>query len=138
LNVQLLSLLLSVSPIEESPVDFTKEFILGTQNGQIIRDLLGDRSDDEMLRQFYSDPTWIADQFLNPNEFMVTIRDLVVLVKESGFKICDWIGAPADISKCFKSSRLVERFKALTSEQQMIALDLLLKPSRYFVVLQKF
>lgn len=138
LNVELLSMLLSVSSDKQNPIDLTREFILKTQDGNILKDLLGDRSEDQMLKQFYTDTTWIADQFLNPNEFMVSMKDLIILVKNAGFKIYEWIGAPKDISKYFNSSKLEERFKMLSSEQQMVAVDLLLKMDRYFLVLKKF
>ena len=137
LNVELLSMLLSASQDKGNPIDLTREFILKVQDGNIIKNLLGDRSEDQMLKQFYTDTTWIADQFLNPNEFMISMKDLIVLVKSAGFKIYEWVGAPKDISKCFNSYKLVERFKMLSSEQQMIALDLLLKMDRYFLILNK-
>lgn len=137
LNVELLSMLLSASQDNENHIELTREFILKTQGGKIIKSLLGDRSEDKMLKQFFTDTTWIADQFLNPNEFMVNMKDLIVLVKSSRFKIHEWVGAPKDISKCFNSSKIEKRFRMLSSEQQMVALDLLLKMERYFLVLKK-
>jgi ubiquinone/menaquinone biosynthesis C-methylase UbiE len=137
LNVKLLSMLLSASPEKEDAIDLTREFILKTHDGIIIKNLLGDRSEDQMLKQFFTDTTWIADQFLNPNEFMVSMNELIVLVKNSRFIMDEWIGVPKDVSKCFNSNRIKERFEMLSSEQQMIALDLLLKMDRYFLVLKK-
>ena len=137
LNVELLAMLLSASPDKENPIDLAREFFLKTRDGNIIKNLLGDRSEDQMLQQFFTDTTWIADQFLNPNEFMISMKDLIVLVKNSGFKIYDWVGAPKDISKCFNSTKLEKCFKMLSSEEQIIALDLLLKMDRYFLVLKK-
>jgi ubiquinone/menaquinone biosynthesis C-methylase UbiE len=137
LNVELLSILLATAPDETDAIDFTREFILKTQNGKIITDLLGERSEDQMLKQFYTDTTWIADQFLNPNEYMIDMKDLINLCNNSGFKIEEWVGMPKDISKLFNSAKLEKLFNRLTDEQQLIVLDLLLKMDRYFLVLKK-
>jgi 2-polyprenyl-3-methyl-5-hydroxy-6-metoxy-1,4-benzoquinol methylase len=137
LNVELLSLLLSVSTNDEDPIDLAREFIEKSPDGSVVKALLGNRSNDHLLQQFVTDPTWIADQFLNPNEYMLTMKDLISLVKRSGLKISEWVGAPRDISKYLNSQKLEERFNMLSSEQQIIALDLLLKMNRYFLILQK-
>ena len=109
LNVELLSMLISVHQDSIDPVDLARDFIFKTQDGNILRDLLGDRSDDPLLRPFYDDPTWIADQFLNPNEYFLTMKDLLGLTGDSGFKIAEWIGAPADFSGVLNSPLLKER-----------------------------
>jgi len=137
LNVELLSLLLTVKRGKETPIEIAKDFILNTQNGIIVKDLLKDRSEDQMLKQFYNDTTWIADQFLNPNELLVTIKDLINLTKNSDLKINEWIGVSKDTSKFFNSQKLENLFEMLSPEKQMIALDLLLKMERYFLVLKK-
>ena len=137
LNVEVLSMLIAASPNMEDPVDLAREFILDTSDGNILRDLLGARSQDPMLTPFYEDPTWIADQFLNPNEWLVSLKDLMTLSRDSGFKIIDWIGAPKEISKVLKSPRLKACFENLPEEKKIIALDLLTKMERYFLYLEK-
>jgi 2-polyprenyl-3-methyl-5-hydroxy-6-metoxy-1,4-benzoquinol methylase len=137
LNVELLSMLLAAVPEEEKQINLTKEFIANTRNGNILKDLLRERSEDQMLRPFYDDSTWIADQFLNPNEFLVSMKELITIVKNSGLKIHQWVGVSKDISKYFNSENLERCFTKLSSEQQMIALDLLLKMDRYFLILKK-
>lgn len=137
LNLQLLSMLLNSPPKYDNPIDLAREFILKTGNSMVIDDLLGARKDDLMLKDFYTDLTWIADQFLNPNELTLNIKELLPLTKNANLKITEWIGVKKDASNWFSSPELKERFDNLSEEEQMIALDLLLKPDRYFLTLKR-
>ncbi len=137
LNVELLSMLLSASPQREDDIDLTREFILKTLNGDIIKHLLGQRSEDPMLKQFYTDTTWISDQFLNPNEWLVDMKDIQILLKKSGLGMHEWVGVPQDLSRYFNSAKLEKCFNQLPDDKQLIAMDLLLKMDRYFLILKK-
>jgi SAM-dependent methyltransferase len=137
LNRQSLALLLSVCDEDEDAISLTHEFIEKTGEGRVIADLLGKRSDDQNLSLFKSDRTWIADQFLNPIEHVLTIKKLLVLLKQAGLHIDEWIGVPKDLSVVFDSERLLDRYHRLSREQQLIVLDLILKMERYFFVLKK-
>lgn len=99
------------------------------------RDLLGDRCDDPLLRTFLVDPTWIADQFLNPNEYSLSMRSLLPLLAEAGLSISEWIGAPRDLRGLVRSDDLLHRFARLDDNEKFVALDLLLKLDRYFLML---
>jgi SAM-dependent methyltransferase len=137
LNLQLLSMLLEVEPVCTDPIAVAREFIENAGDGMAKRDLLGNRSSNPELRSFFADTVWIADQFLNPNEIVVNMQDILKLAKDAGLRIVEWIGAPGDAASCFKSHELEQRFARLSEEQQLIALDLLLKMDRYFLLLEK-
>jgi 2-polyprenyl-3-methyl-5-hydroxy-6-metoxy-1,4-benzoquinol methylase len=137
LNLKLLSLLIEVEPAGADPVAVAREFIEKAGDGMAKRDLLGERSSDPALSSFFNDTTWIADQFLNPNEIVVNMRDILGLAKDIGLHIVEWIGVPKNTASCFQSQELEQRFARLSDEQQLIALDLLLKMDRYFLLLEK-
>jgi len=137
LNLKLLSMLLDAVPENDNRIDLAREFILKTGNGMAVKDLLGNRYDDPLLSEFFTNPTWIADQFLNPNELTLNMRDLLTLTKNADLKITEWIGVGKDVSTLFNSPELEKRFNLLSAEQQMIALDLLLKFDRYFLILRQ-
>lgn len=136
LNMELLSMLLGTAPTDD-PVDVAREFIRSAGENMAARDLLGERSTDPLLRTFFEDATWIADQFLNPNEYSLTLRDILALLQPGGLSMVEWIGAPGDISALLRSDELRRRYHLLGSDEQLIACDLLLKPDRYFLILGK-
>jgi len=137
LNMQSLALLLSVCDEDEDAIGLAREFIEKTGDGRVVADLLGKRSDDQNLDLFKTDRTWIADQFLNPIEHLLTIKKLLVLLKQAGLHADEWIGVPKDPSAVFHSERLLDRYHRLSREQQLIMLDLILKMERYFLVIKK-
>lgn len=136
LNVRLLSMLRETDPTPADPVEFARDFIHGTGRGAPVSDLLGAQPSGPMQAAVFDDPVWIADQFLNPHEKLLDMNDLLRLVSSTGFSVHRFLGlrdAPGELL----SPALRERFQQLTHKQQWIALDLLLKPERYFVVLRK-
>jgi len=136
LNMKLLSMLLGTSPTDD-PVAVVREFIRSAGDNMAARDLLGERSSDPLLRGFFEDATWIADQFLNPNEYSLTMHDILALLQSSGLCLREWIGAPKDVSGLLRSGELLRRYDLLGDEGQLLARDLLLKPDRYFLLLGK-
>lgn len=137
LNMRLLKMLIEIKPEPEDKVELAMEFVMNTDQGKPLIDLIGNTKTDKMQMNAFKSPVWIADQFLNPHETLIDMEELLLLTQKAGFKISQVIGLEEDISKRFNSEKLSERFFKLSKDQQMIASDLLLKPERYFVVLKK-
>jgi len=136
LNRRLLAMLLKTLPEGDSAVEFTREFITRANHGVVIDDLLGSNANNPAFRKVLEDPVWIADQFLNPNEILLDMEGLIRLCSACGFNIEKWFGVSEDPAACFNSPVVAKSFTQLSLDQQRIALDLLLKPGRYFVVLR--
>jgi 2-polyprenyl-3-methyl-5-hydroxy-6-metoxy-1,4-benzoquinol methylase len=137
LNVELLRMLLDVPPRPTDPVSLARAYAFTTDHGSPLDDLLGKVREDPVSRKTLEDPIWIADQFLNPHESLLSIRDLITLGGAAGLELDQLLGIKADVSTCFASAELCRRYKKLTRTEQLIALDLLLKPERYFVVMRR-
>ncbi len=137
LNMRLLSMLLKNKSREIDELNFTKEFIFNTKNITPLNDLVQTYSEDPSLNEMFSDPIWIADQFLNPNEILLSMEELIELSHLCGFEISKVLGINPEISNYLSSDQLCSSFHNLTKTKQLIALDLLLKPPRHFVILRK-
>lgn len=137
LNMRLLKMLLELKPEPEDKIELAIEFATQTEQGLPLIDLIGNTKTDEMQMKAFNSPVWIADQFLNPHEILIDMEDLLQLTRRAGFKISRILGVEENISKRFFSEKLSERFLRLSKNKQLIAADLLLKPERYFVILQK-
>jgi len=137
LNQRLLDILLKTKPSPSNPAQLARDFISDEKNGSIMEDLVGSESHDPMLKKVFENHIWIADQFLNPNEQLLDMEGLMQLTRSSGFEIKKWLGVNEDWSFYFSSLELKRRFDQLSKSEKFIALDLLLKPDRYFVVLHR-
>jgi ubiquinone/menaquinone biosynthesis C-methylase UbiE len=137
LNQRLLNILLKTRPLPSSPVQFVSDFIFSKKNDSILEDLVGSESKNLMLKKVFENQIWIADQFLNPNEKLLDMEGIMILLKSSGFEIKKWLCVNDDFSYYFNSQVLKNRFGQLSKYQKLIALDLLLKPDRYFLILRK-
>jgi len=137
LNMRLLKMLLELKPEPENKIDLAMEFATKTEQGLPLIDLIGKMKTDEMQMNAFKSPVWIADQFLNPYETLIDMEELLRLTSRAGFKISRILGVEENISKRFFSEKLSERFLRLSKNKQLIAADLLLKPERYFVMLEK-
>ena len=138
LNRRLLRLLLDAGSAAEDELALARELLETPGTGEAIRaDLLAPTMDRAALERLERDPTWIADQFLNPREVLLDMRGLHRLIEDAGFSFSRWLGVNTDISAHLRSSRLAARFKSLPGPQRLEALDLLLKPERYFIVAEK-
>jgi hypothetical protein len=138
LNMRLLKMLLDLKPEPENKIELAMEFATKTEQGLPLIDLIGKMKTDEMQMTAFKSPVWIADQFLNPHEILIDMEELLQLTRRAGFKISQILGGEENISKRFFSEKLSERFLRLSKNKQLIAADLLLKPERYFVMLEKF
>jgi SAM-dependent methyltransferase len=136
LNMRLLNMLLQSKPKPADPITLTKEFICKVDNGSVLNDVAGNQM-NMIQRNTLEDPIWIADQFLNPHETLIDMEELLELTRIAGFEIQQVLGLKMDLSEYFKSLSLYERYQKLRKDQQLIALDLLTKPDRYFVILRK-
>jgi 2-polyprenyl-3-methyl-5-hydroxy-6-metoxy-1,4-benzoquinol methylase len=137
LNMRLLKMLVETKPKPENLIELATDFAINTQQGLPLNELIGKTKTDEMQLNTFRSPVWIADQFLNPNEVLIDINELLQLTRKTGFKINQLLGMEKDISGKFNSPELSKRYNHLSKNKQLIAADLLLKPERYFVVLQK-
>jgi SAM-dependent methyltransferase len=136
LNRRVLDMLLSADPPED-PVGLAREFLLNGGNGAVSHDLFGTGLPASLKEKVGNQPAWIADQFLSPNEILLTMESLLPLLRNAGLELAQWLGLPERAPRLLGSAPLLERFDQLGRDQQMIALDLLLKPDRYFLVLRK-
>lgn len=137
LNQRLLNMLLDVKPDSDSRVSLAREFALRAGKGAILDDLFGRPLAGTMWEKIIKEPAWIADQFLHPYETLLTMEELLALTSRVGLDIDQWLGVPQNVSKELGSPELVERFEQLSRHQRLIALDLLLKPEHYFLILRK-
>ena len=137
LNTRLLRLLLGRPCSPEAALDLATQFALNADNGSALRDLIGQTKTDEMQRKAFTDPVWIADQFLNPQEILIDMEGLLNLARSSGLELAQVLGMSGITAQLLGSAPLMKRFEQLSPSDQLIARDLLLKPERYFVVLRK-
>ena len=137
LNSKLLKMLVDADPNVTDELSVATEFITKVGNGSVLNDLVGTSTTYLVQTKVASDPVWIADQFLNPHEQLINMEQLLTLINSSGFDLEDILGIDKDVSKSLNSQLLSEKFDMLDKEQRLIALDLLHKPERYFVILKK-
>jgi len=137
LNCRLLDMLVSAAPPAEDPVALAREFLTSGGGGTVSYDLFGAGPASSLKQEIGSEIAWIADQFLNPNEILLTMESLLPLLEKARLKLARWLGVPEDAARQLGSRLLRERYDLLTCRQQMIALDLLLKPDHYFFALGK-
>jgi SAM-dependent methyltransferase len=89
------------------------------------------------LQWLLDNPEWLVDQMVPGYESDVTMVDVLRLLEQNGLAMVKWLGMDLDIRAHTASRAIASRFRQLTSEQQLIALDCLVKPSYYFVAVQK-
>jgi SAM-dependent methyltransferase len=137
LNMRLLEMLLKASSEPADPIPLARDFVFKSDRGMILSDLLGRSLAGSMERKALDDPVWIADQFLNPHETLIDIAELLPLVRQSGLEVRRFLGLNEHVAEYFNSPPLQERFSRLSKDEQWVALDLMTKPERYFVILRK-
>ena len=137
LNQRLLDMLLSAGSPAENPVGLAREFLLNGGQGAVSSDLFGTGLPPALMEKVLDQAAWIADQFLSPNEVSFTMESLLPLLRNRGFQLARWLGLPEGACRLLGSELLQERFERLDRHRQLLALDLLLKPNRYFLILRK-
>jgi len=137
LNRRLLQMLQKSQLEKTDPIEMVVDFVKNTAEGAALKDVRSaiDRmaGDADLLLE----PAWLADQFLHPHEELLDMEDLISLVENSGFEISAWLGVDDRPDAHFSSSALIDRFLRLPRLERLVALDLLLKPDRYFVLLRQ-
>lgn len=131
LNRRLLALLLADEPDTTRQVELAREFALGTSEGEPLRDLYGFVPAVHDREKVVLNDAWIADQFLHVNERAVDLREFLDLIDGAGLSMHEWLGE--DLTGSQLPPALVERLDRLLPGDRLYALDLLLKPPRYFV-----
>ncbi len=138
LNRRLLRMLLDARPGTGDELALARELIRTSREPQAARNDLNCRAmDASTIEDLLDDPSWIADQFLNPREVLLDMPALAGLLEDAGFELAEWLGVNTDLAAYFSSPELVARFEALPRSQRFMAIDLWLKPERYFIVAEK-
>jgi hypothetical protein len=65
------------------------------------------------------------------------MKELIALGKAAGLEINQLLGIKEDVSSWFDSAELYRRYTMLSRADQLVALDLIVKPERYFVVMRR-
>ena len=136
LNMRLIDMLLRADTRHADGVECAREFIRHADDGAALRDLAGNTPSALMEESVIDDPVWIANQFLNPHETLIDMVELLSMVRETGFTLEHAVGLNMEAAERLGSPLLIERFRKLSPDDQWIALDLLVKPERYFVLLR--
>lgn len=141
LNMRLLRMLLDATTDEKNETELARQFAENALNGRVLEELavsyFDRNSEIREQREVFKSPVWIADQFLNPHEILLDLGELLDLTERAGFTLQSLPGFRTDISQMLGSEELAERFRLLSEKEKLIAADLLLKPERYFAVLNK-
>jgi SAM-dependent methyltransferase len=136
LNARLLAMLMAVGDDSEDPVSTALDFIDHAGSG-MVRDELKSATDRMAdMEDVFREPAWIADQLFHPHEKSVDIVELKTLVKNAGLELSEWLAVDERPETHFASPTLCDRFRRLSLHKRLVALDLLLKPDRYFVLLE--
>jgi 2-polyprenyl-3-methyl-5-hydroxy-6-metoxy-1,4-benzoquinol methylase len=137
LNMQLLALLQTTPPPCLDPVDLARELLRYSAENGVMTDLLGSIKTGALQERSFDDRVWIADQWLNPHETLVDMTQLLRLATSSGLSIEEVVGMNENAAKRLLPPVLEARFRQLGRRRQMIALDLIMKPERYFAILRR-
>ena len=137
LNMRFLDMLINAKPKTKDEIHLAKEFLNQIHKINPLEDLTGDENTAYMQKKTIEDPVWIADQFLNPHEILIDMETLIGVVDSAGFEFENLLGFNEDISEFTGSKILLNKFRRLNKADKLIALDLLIKPERYFVCLNK-
>lgn len=85
----------------------------------------------------FDNEAWLVDQFLHVNEQVVSMEDILALLDSSGLRLSRWLSVSQDIRTYAADEEIVRAFEALGWRDQLLVLDLLLKPNYYLVVAEK-
>jgi SAM-dependent methyltransferase len=133
LNARVLKMLLEAGPEPDDPIAFAREFLEHTADGMALADLASATERIAAGGDVLCNPAWIADQFLHPRDEHVDLERLLAIVEDSGLALAEWLGVDTRPERYFGSVELQARFRLLGPRGRLLALDLLLKPDRYFI-----
>jgi len=137
LNMRLLSLLRSEAGAEADPVRLVRDLLRHPGNEAMMKDLVGSLDLSAVEQRAFDDPVWIADQFLNPHEHLLDLPQVLRLVRGCGFEVERIVGMDDSVAARHLPDSLQAPFRRLSPYRQLLALDLLMKPERYFLVLTR-
>jgi ubiquinone/menaquinone biosynthesis C-methylase UbiE len=89
------------------------------------------------LEWLLSHKQWLTDQMIPPYEHCYTMKEILSLFREHGFRFRKWLGVSTRLESHTSSALLLEEFNQLASEERLLAIDCLIKPEYYFVSGQK-
>lgn len=135
LNRRLLRVLAGAEADLDEQLSLARELVAERREYRPLDDLVGPSGRDAALSRVLEDPVWLADQFVSPHEELVDMAELLQLIAACGLELKQWLGVRHDPASYFESPALRERFAALGHAERLLAIDLLLKPERYFVLL---
>jgi len=133
LNVRALQMLLRDVDDKNEATRLATGFARESGDGAPLRDLMGDQHRSEIQREVFSDPIWIADQFLNPLEKLLDLEGLTDLLDRTHFTLSEVLGEELHIERFLKSPELVRLYDRLDARSKRLAADLLTRPTRYFI-----
>lgn len=137
LNARLLTMLLEAGPQPDDPVGFARDFLEHAGDGAALADLAPVTARIAAGANALASPAWIADQFLHPHDEHVDLDRLLAMLDAAGLALAEWLGVDPRPERHFGSEPLRERFRLLPPRRRLLALDLLLKPDRYFLSLRR-
>jgi SAM-dependent methyltransferase len=82
-------------------------------------------------------PQWLADQMIPAYEEPFDLPELLELLHEAGLRCERWLGAPDRLEELFGVSPLLRGFARLSTRERLLALDCLLKPDHYFLLVRR-
>jgi SAM-dependent methyltransferase len=88
----------------------------------------------EGLTWLRAHPAWIEDQMAPAFERAVALGEVLDLFERHGVLLEEWLGVSTRVEDYTTDPRLIEAFGRLSHRQRLEALDLLLKPSYYFLI----
>jgi SAM-dependent methyltransferase len=135
LNARLLAMLLHAGNGDDDPIPLAREFLAHAGGGMALADLRPATDRIAAQAEVLHDPAWLADQFLHPHDAHVDLEQLLPLIDAAGLTLTEWLGVDTRPERYLDSPGLLDRFRRLEPRQQLVALDLVLKPDRYFVCL---
>lgn len=91
-------------------------------------------SGEEGLAWMLDHPQWLADQMIPVYEKGVTMADVLRYFGDNELEFWKWLGIPTHLQDYTSDEELIVCFERLSSQDKLIAIDYLIKPSYYFVV----
>ncbi|MBZ0217908.1 MAG: class I SAM-dependent methyltransferase [Fimbriimonadaceae bacterium] len=92
---------------------------------------------DASLQYAFKNEAWLVDQFLHINEKTVAMDDILSLLDTVGLKLDRWLGVKPNLSDYTTNADLIKLFDGLLPRDQLLCLDLLLKPNYYLVTARR-
>jgi SAM-dependent methyltransferase len=81
-------------------------------------------------------PQWLADQMIPAHEEPFDLPELFAHLAAAGLRCERWLGVPETLAELTDSRELLRGFARLSARERMLALDCLLKPDHYFLLVR--